>query len=244
MNWITAMLVFLEGVLAFISPCILPLLPVYVLYLSGEVSANPLPAVPASADGVSVAKPKNKRLITNTLFFILGFTIVFLMLGATSTAIGQVLAEHRQFLERMAGAVIILLGIHMTGWIRIPFLQSDHRIRLKKNTGGVFTSLLMGIAFSFGWTPCLGPFLGSALLLSSQSDTLFQGMALLFIFSMGLAVPFLLTSLLFNQLTAVFAWFRIHAKGIGIISGLLLIVLGLLMLFGWYGYYARIFSLI
>lgn len=240
MSWITVSLVFLEGVLAFISPCILPLLPVYVLYLSGQVTDKTLP-VPDVSTHAEEAKPPKKQLISNTLFFILGFTIVFVLLGATSTALGRVLADHRILLERISGAVIILFGIHMTGWIRIPFLQKEHRFDMARTSGGFIASLLMGMSFSLGWTPCLGPFLGSALLLSSQSDTLLQGMALLFVFSMGLGVPFLLTSLLLNQLSSVFTWFQKHAAIIRMVGGLLLILLGLLMLLGWFGYYARIF---
>jgi cytochrome c-type biogenesis protein len=273
MNGITFALVFLEGVLAFISPCILPLLPIYVLYLSGQVTRTGRPVASGHAKTLSDATasdlsssmpqdagadasktdtasddtvnttPSRRRLMVNTLFFILGFTIVFLAMGATSTALGQALIDHRSLLERIAGVVIILLGLHMTGLLRIPFLQSDHRFGMKKTSGGIFTSLLMGIAFSLGWTPCLGPFLGAALLVSSQSETMLEGMALLFTFSMGLAVPFLLTSMLFDQLASVFSWFRKHALVIRIISGILLIVLGLLMLLGLFGDYARIFTI-
>ena len=242
MSWIRIFLVFLEGFLAFISPCILPLLPVYVLYLSGEVADKPLSGTKTEPSSNSDRKAKRNHLIVHTLFFILCFTIVFLLLGATSTAIGQLLAVHRQLLERISGAVIIVLGIHMTGWIHIPFLDSEHRLDFAKKSGGVFSALLMGVAFSLGWTPCLWPFLGSALALSSQSKTLLQGMALLFVFSMGLAIPFLLTSLLFQQLASVFTWFRKHGSIIRVISGLILVALGLLLLFGLFGYYARIYS--
>ena len=252
MNWANIFLVFLEGFLAFVSPCILPMLPVYFLYLSGE-STSESDGLPAAAgDGLSgtggltgktpARPPRRRRLVINTLFFVLGFTIVFLMLGATSTAIGHTLAAHRQLLERISGAVIILLGIHMTGLIKIPFLNQDHRMNFGSRKVSILSSLFLGIAFSFGWSPCLGPFLGSALLLSGQSSTLFEGMSLLFVFSLGLAIPFILASILFEELTVVFVWFKKHMALVKIVSGTLLILLGLLMLLGWFGYYAGLFT--
>jgi len=248
MNGGTILLLFLEGLLAFVSPCILPMLPVYFLYLSGESitkadDSKPDPLIPeADATVHPVRRPRNRRLVVNTLFFVLGFTIVFLLLGATSTVIGQALISHKVLWERIAGGVIILLGIHMTGLIRIPFLNREHRMSMGKRTAGILSSFFLGIAFSFGWSPCLGPFLGSALLLSGRSSTLWEGMALLLVFSLGLAVPFLLASVLFEELTSVFMWFKRHMILVKIVSGSLLILLGLLMLLGWFGYYARLFT--
>lgn len=236
------LLVFLEGLLAFVSPCILPMLPVYFLYLSGKSTEETDAAATQSKEPGAKRKTRPQRLVINTLFFILGFTIVFLLLGATSTVIGQVLVSHRNILEKVSGAVIILLGIHMTGLIKIPFLNQDHRLNFGKRTTGMLSSLLLGIAFSFGWSPCLGPFLGSALLLSGQSSTLWEGMALLLVFSLGLGIPFLLASILFEELSSVFAWFKKHMQLVKIVSGSLLVVLGILMLLGWFGYYARLFS--
>ncbi len=237
MNAGAFVLVFLEGLLAFISPCILPMLPVYFLYLSGKSTDEPL----ESSAGKETVRTKKGKLVVNTVFFVLGFTIVFLMLGATSTAIGQTLTSHKVILEKIAGAVIILLGIHMTGLIKIPFLNQDHRMNPLRRKASLLSSLMLGVAFSLGWSPCLGPFLGSALLLSGQSSTLLEGMILLLVFSLGLAIPFLLASILFEELTVVFVWIKKHMNLIKIISGSLLIVLGLLMLFGWFGYYARLF---
>lgn len=237
----TVILVFLEGFLAFVSPCILPMLPVYFLYLSGESAAESTDTIDMKYQA-SQKQPRRRRLVLNTLFFILGFTIVFLVLGATSTFIGQALSSHRAILEKVSGAFIILLGIHMTGLIRIRFLNQDHRLDFGERKVSLLSSLFLGIAFSFGWSPCLGPFLGSALLLSGQSSTILQGMALLLVFSLGLAIPFLLASFLFEELTGVFVWFKKHMKLVKIVSGALLIILGLLMLLGWFGYFARLFN--
>lgn len=241
MSGSTVILVFLEGLLAFVSPCILPMLPVYFLYLSGESAAESTGTMDMKYQA-SQKQPRRRRLVLNTLFFILGFTIVFLVLGATSTVIGQALSSHRAILEKVSGAVIILLGIHMTGLIKIRFLNQDHRLDFGERKVSLLSSLFLGIAFSFGWSPCLGPFLGSALLLSGQSSTILQGMALLLVFSLGLAMPFLLASFLFEELTAVFVWFKKHMRFVKIVSGSLLIILGLLMLLGWFGYYARLFT--
>lgn len=252
MSVTTVLFVLLEGFLAFVSPCILPMLPVYFLYLSGESIAdteNSTTKIPEAGRNLSdsnvpapARKPRSRRLIINTMFFILGFTLVFMLLGATSTAIGQVFNSNRVLLERISGAVIILLGIHMTGLIKIPFLNQDHRLGFGKRKIGMISALFLGIAFSLGWSPCLGPFLGSALLLSGQSSTLWEGMALLLVFSLGLAIPFLLASILFEELTAVFEWFKKHMKLVRIVSGSLLVILGILMLAGWFGYYAGLFT--
>jgi cytochrome c-type biogenesis protein len=249
MNIAGYFLVFLEGLLAFVSPCILPMLPVYLLYLSGKSSETPKSGEPVNASDDKGQTPAARKTsadkvpIINTLFFSLGFTLVFVLLGATSTALGQLLQGHRDLLERISGVSIIVLGIHMTGLIRIPFLNGEHRLPFPERLGGRISAFLLGIAFSLGWSPCLGPFLGSALLLSSQAATLLQGTLLLPIFSLGLTIPFLLTSLLFRELTGVFSWFKRHMKAVKIVSGLLLVAMGLLMLIGWFGYYARIFTL-
>lgn len=229
------LLVFIEGLLAFISPCILPMLPVYLLYLSGTGSE-------VMATKSESEKGGRRRLFLNALFFVIGFTLVFILLGMTSTSIGQLLSGHRVILEKVSGAIILLFGIHLTGIIQIPWLNQEHRIPVLTKGSREIRSLLLGIAFSLGWTPCLGPFLGSALLLSGQANTLWEGVLLLLVFSLGIAIPFLLTSLLFEELTGLFTWFKKHLRAIRILSGVLLIVMGFLMLLGWFGYYANLFS--
>ncbi len=229
------LLVFIEGLLAFISPCILPMLPVYLLYLSG--TGSEVMAAKSESD-----KGGRRRLFLNALFFVIGFTLVFILLGMTSTSIGQLLSGHRVILEKVSGAIILLFGIHLTGIIQIPWLNQEHRIPVLAKGSREIRSLFLGIAFSLGWTPCLGPFLGSALLLSGQANTLWEGVLLLLVFSLGIAIPFLLTSLLFEELTGLFTWFKKHLRAIRILSGVLLIVMGFLMLLGWFGYYANLFS--
>jgi len=178
-------LIFVEGLLAFLSPCILPMIPIYLLYLGGEEAAGERAGV---------------RLFLNTLGFIAGFTVVFVALGATASALGRLIAGNRLLLQRLGGLVIILIGLNYLGVIRIGLLNRGRTLRADTSNLRFWSSLLFGAAFSLGWTPCLGAFLGTALILASNLNTLFQGMALLFTFSLGLGVPFLLTALLWGKL--------------------------------------------
>lgn len=223
MNPSMLILVFLEGLLAFISPCILPMLPIYFIYLSGK-------SVPIQ-DG----ETKRKHiLLRNTALFILGFTIVFVGLGVAGSALGSLLSRNMNLLEKISGILIILLGIFMTGLIRIPFLESEKRIKINNNKRNALSSLLMGIAFSLGWSPCIGPFLGAALLKAGQTDTVLQGGILLTLFSLGLAIPFFISALLLEQLKPLFK--KLNEKGqlIRLVSGILLILIGISMFMGWY----------
>ena len=224
MNFLKLSLLFFEGVLTFISPCILPMFPVFLMYLSNE------------------SQKKGKDLVINILGFILGFTIVFVTLGATATAIGSALSQNRVLLQRIGGVIIILFGLNMAGFINIKFLNFQKGLQMKNHTGGFFSSLLFGIVFSFGWSPCLGTFLGSALILAADASTLGLGMFYLFVFSMGLGLPFLITGILFSKLEEAFNFVKKHYTLITKISGIFLVVVGLLMALNLFGYYQRIFN--
>lgn len=217
-------LLFFEGVLTFISPCILPMFPVFLMYLSNE------------------SQKKGKDLILNILGFILGFTLVFVTLGATATALGSLLSQNRVLLQRIGGVVIILFGLHMGGFVRIPLLDYQRGLQMKTETSGFFSALIFGVVFSFGWSPCLGTFLGAALILAADAGTLGIGMFYLFVFSMGLGLPFLLTGILFSKLEQAFHFIKKHYTLITRISGIFLIVVGLLMAFDLFGYYQRFFN--
>lgn len=219
-------LIFGEGLLAFLSPCILPMLPIYLIYLSGSKDMQ----------------NSRKRLIINTLGFIAGFTIVFILLGATASGLGSLLKAHQPLLERLSGGIMIVLGLHFCGILNISALNRTKIVEARTGNQKFFSSLLFGSAFSFGWTPCLGPFLGSALLMASQTSTLYEGILLLLIFSMGLGIPFLLTTLLWDQLQGALAIAKKHFVLIKAISGGLLIAVGLLMVFDLFGYYMGLFS--
>ena len=146
-------LLFLEGILAFISPCMLPMLPVYLMYLAAETENG------------------RKASVVNTIGFVCGFTLIFMALGASATALGAMLNEHRIFLQRASGVVIMIFGLHFLGVFRIAFLDIEKKFELKANKSGFLGAILFGAAFSLGWTPCLGPFLGSALMLAGNGKT-------------------------------------------------------------------------
>lgn len=219
-------LIFSEGLLAFLSPCILPMLPVYLMYLGGN------------GDKVK----SERQLVINTLGFIAGFTLVFVTLGATASGLGHLMQANRQLLQRISGVILIIFGLHFCGWIHIPFLNRTKAMQANTKDLRFFSSLLFGSAFSFGWTPCLGPFLGSALLLAGNSATLYTGMLLLLVFSLGLGLPFLATALLWDHLQGTLNFFKKHLHIIKLISGLLLMLIGALMLFDLFGYYMGLFS--
>ncbi len=222
-------LTFLEGILAFVSPCILPLLPVYLMYLAGQDDFE----------------GSRKVLIKNTLGFIVGFSIVFILLGASASALGRLFSANRQILERVAGLIMVLFGLNYLGLFNLGILNKisnfnpiKGRPRKKIN---FFTSAVFGATFSLGWTPCLSAFLGSALLLASNAGTLYQGMALLLLFSLGLGLPFLLTALLWERMQTAIGWIKRNFQIIKIVSGGLLILIGLMMVFGLFTYYSRLF---
>jgi len=224
MDMVVLGLLFFEGVLTFVSPCILPMFPVFLMYLSNE------------------SQKKGKALILNILGFILGFTIVFVLLGATATALGSLLSQNRVVLQRVGGVIIILFGLNMGGFINIKFLNYQRGLTMKKEVSGFFSAMIFGIVFSFGWSPCLGTFLGAALILAADAQTLGTGMFYLFVFSMGLGLPFLLTGILFSKLEQAFQFIKKHYTIITKISGVFLIIVGLLMALDLFGYYQRFFN--
>ncbi|QNU68693.1 cytochrome c biogenesis protein CcdA [Ruminiclostridium herbifermentans] len=212
---------FLEGILTFISPCILPMLPIYFVYLAGESQKS------------EKSKPSSKnRLLINSIGFVIGFTIVFTVLGATVTSLGQFLANNKSLLEKISGLVMIVFGLNFAGILKINLLNKEKRFDFNFDSLRFLSSIVFGMVFSFGWTPCLGAFLGSALALASNSDTIIQGMLLLFIYSIGLGIPFILTSILFDKVKGAFRHIQKHTRTISIISGILLIIAGVLVFTG------------
>ncbi len=219
-------LVFTEGILAFLSPCILPMLPIYLMYLCGN----------------GETQMDRKRLIVNTLGFIAGFTIVFVLLGATASGLGSLIKENRMLLQRVSGVIMIVFGLNFTGLVNIPLLNCVKTFETQTSNLKFFSSMVFGAAFSFGWTPCLGAFLGAALLLASNAATLYEGVALLFVFSLGLGIPFFVTALLWERLQGAMQFVKRHMRVIQIVSGAILIIVGILMVFDLFGYYMGIFS--
>lgn len=210
-------LTFAEGILTFISPCILPMLPIYLLYLAGT---------PAPGSGTPDQSGKN-RLIVNSLGFVTGFTIVFVALGAVAAAAGVLMQKNRALLMMISGSLMIIFGLNFAGVFRIGFLNTERRFRPKVDNLKFFSSVLFGIIFGFGWSPCLGTFLGSALALAGNSETIPEGMLLLLVYSAGLAIPFIVSAAIFENVRTLFAWFSRNSRIISIISGILLMAAGI-----------------
>src|SRR6266852_3619159 len=213
---------FVAGLVSFLSPCVLPLVPGYVSLISGV--------------GVEELKVQEthvlRKVMTNSIAFIIGFSIVFITLGALSTEIGQLAAQYKSTLARVAGVVIIVFGLHLTGILPIKVLYADKRLHGMKGVSTPWGAFVIGFAFAFGWTPCVGPILGVILGLAAAQDSVTKGIFLLAIYSMGLAVPFLLTSLGIERFLKFYSRFRMHMHVLEVASGGLLIVLGALLVFG------------
>jgi cytochrome c-type biogenesis protein len=220
------------GLLSFISPCVLPLVPGYLSYISG-LSLDEMrgTAVIAGGGTVAVARPvaARRQVVTASLAFILGFSLVFVALGAAASAIGQFLAERQEIFNRIAGAVIIVFGLHTMGVLRIEWLYQEKRVQTSRKPGGVFGAGLVGVAFAFGWTPCIGPILAGILALAGSQETVGQGVRLLGIYSLGLGVPFLATALMIDRFFGAMGRIRRHYHTIELVSGALLIIIGMLI---------------
>jgi cytochrome c-type biogenesis protein len=213
---------FFAGLISFLSPCVLPLVPGYVSLISG-----------AGVEELKSAQGQlMRRVMVNSVGFILGFSVVFITLGAISTEIGQVAARYKHALSIIAGVVIIIFGLHLTGIFKIKALYTDARLHSVKGSSTILGAFVIGFAFAFGWTPCLGPILSAILVVASQEENVMRGIALLTVYSLGLAVPFLLTSLLMERFLKFYSRFRSHMHALEIASGGLLIALGVLLVIG------------
>ncbi len=214
----------LAGLLSFLSPCVLPLVPAYLSYISG-VSVNEL-----RAEGAGGAR---RRALIQSVWFIAGFSLIFIALGASASLIGQWLLAHMALLGKIAGAIIVVFGLHYAGILRIPFLMMDARMDTSRlNARHGFGALLLGAAFAFGWTPCVGPILGAILAIAGASAELWRGVALLAAYSLGLAIPFLAAALATDAFLRWSQGFKRHLEIVEKISGLLLIIVGALIFAG------------
>jgi len=214
---------FWMGVLAFLSPCVFPMIPAYLGYITGF-------SFDGSDEGVSPGAIRKKTLL-HSLFFVLGFTLIFVLLGATATSISYFLHQYKEIVLKVAGVIIFFFGLQMTVIIKLEALLRERRMRIRKKPLGFVGSLVVGIAFGAGWTPCMGPFLGSILALAATYDTVGQGMALLASYSLGVGLPFLLAGLAFNSFLAVFRKMQSALLWINRAAGGLLILLGILVFF-------------
>ncbi len=211
------------GFLSFISPCVLPLIPGYLSFISG-VSIDDLSAREKSGS-------HTWKLVVNTIFFVLGFSLVFVLLGAGATKIGRLLQSNLDIFNKVAGVVVFLFGLHVAGLLKIKALNYEKRFHARQKSMGVLGSMAIGIAFAFGWTPCIGPILGAILTLAAQQGSINHGIMLLLFYSAGLGIPFILTALLFNYLIGAFGFIKRHFRAVEIISGSLLMIVGIMIFF-------------
>lgn len=212
---------FAAGVVSFLSPCVLPLVPGYISFVSG-LSLEEL-ARGAKRPQVFL------RAGLGSLCFVLGFSLVFTALGASASAAGRLLAAHMGLLSRLAGAVIVVFGLHTSGLLTIRWLYYEKRVSAARVPPGYFGAFVMGLAFAFGWTPCIGPILASILALAATQETVGRGMTLLLVYSLGLGLPFLVTGFFVEAFLQLFARFKRYIRAGEIAAGILLIAVGLLV---------------
>jgi len=213
---------FTAGVLSFFSPCVFPLIPSYIIYITGIT----LKDFSESGDRGRV----RKETVVNSLLFIFGFSLVFVSLGAAASLIGQLLFQYRDVIRIVGGVIIIIFGLYITGAFRLSFLDLERRFHLKVKPAGYFGSFLVGITFAAAWIPCIGPILGSILILAGTTRTLHSGISLLIFYSLGLGLPFFITSLVLNSALVYFKRIEKYMGLIAKISGIFLALIGILLL--------------
>ena len=210
------MVAFLEGIITFISPCLLPMLPIYLSYFAGG------------------GERSTKNTLRGAFGFVGGFTIVFVLLGALAGTVGSFLKVHQTAVNIVSGLIVVFLGLNFLGVFQINLFRGTSR-SIGTSNMGFFSALIFGIAFSLGWTPCVGAFLGSALMLASQQGHVMEGMGMLFVYSLGLGIPFILSAVLIDYLKSAFDWIKRHYDKINKVSGFFLILVGILMATGMMG---------
>lgn len=210
------LIAFLEGIITFISPCLLPMLPIYVSYFAGGETSS------------------TRKTLTRAAGFVMGFTLIFVAMGALAGTVGGFLKSHQTAVNLVSGGIVILFGLHFLGLFELDFFRGSSKSVNTENLS-FFSAMLFGMIFSLGWTPCVGAFLGSALMMASQQGQMLSGMLMLLVYSLGLGVPFLLSAVLIDQLKTTFDWIKCHYTTINRISGGFLIFVGILMATGMLG---------
>ncbi len=213
---------FLEGIITFVSPCLLPMLPIYISYFAGGSEKN------------------TKKTVKNTVGFVLGFSVLFVLMGALAGTLGKLLNEYKAVVNVVTGLIVIVFGLNFLGVLKFNIFKGTKNA--KTQNLGFFSSVLFGIVFSIGWTPCVGAFLGSALMLAASQGSVIQGVVMLLFYSLGLGIPFFISSILIDSLKGAFNFIKSHYKVINTVSGVLLIVVGVLMVTGLFGKFLAILS--
>lgn len=209
------------GMLSFLSPCVLPLIPAYLSYLIGS-------------SGKEIQENKTAKkwmLFHRALGFVIGFSVIFILLGTTATFLGSFLYEYQQTIRKAAGIFIILFGLHIIGVLKLSFLYKEIKLKFIPKSKGFFSSIIVGMAFSIGWTPCVGPILASILMLAGTAETLGEGAMLLAFYSLGLGIPFLLVSLVLDYFSFIYSRFYKYINYVTKLGGIFLILLGIMLYF-------------
>jgi cytochrome c-type biogenesis protein len=223
---VSILVAFIAGLISFLSPCVLPLIPSYLAFITG-ISLEELSAE-------KNLRYVRKNVIANSLMFILGFSIIFIALGASVTFLGTFLAKNIRWFEIVGGIFVIILGIHFTGLFRLKFLDREKKIHLQKKPLGLIGTCLVGMAFAVGWTPCVGPILGAILTMAATTQDIVKGLILLIFYSAGMGIPFLLSAIILHKFFEYFKVIRKYFKLISIIGGILLITVGIMLISGFF----------
>ena len=214
---------FLEGIITFISPCLLPMLPIYVSYFAGG------------------GERTVKKTLSTAAGFVLGFTLVFMILGALAGTVGSFLIKYETAVNIVCGLAVVFFGLNYLGVFKLNLFRGTRRT-MDTSDLGFFSAILFGMIFSIGWTPCVGAFLGSALMLASQQGHVLEGMVMLLVYSLGLGIPFLISAVLIDKLKTTFDWIKRHYSVINMVCGILLILIGILMATGLMGRFITVIS--
>ncbi|MBR6529208.1 MAG: sulfite exporter TauE/SafE family protein [Firmicutes bacterium] len=208
---------FLEGIITFVSPCLLPMLPIYISYFAGGIGEE----------------GNTKRAVKNALGFIIGFTVVFIMLGALAGSFGRLLSDYKTVVDLITGIIVVIFGLSFLGVFNLNIFKGINY----SNTSslGFFSSVVFGIIFSVGWTPCVGAFLGSALMLAASQGSMMEGVIMLLMYSMGLGIPFLISAVLIDKLKGAFSFIKKNYAVINTVCGGFLVIIGILMMTGLFG---------
>lgn len=209
------LILFLEGIITFISPCLLPMLPIYISYFGAG------------------GKRSTRRTLLGAAGFVLGFTIVFVAMGALAGTLGSLLKQYQTAVNVVSGLLVVAFGLNYMGLLKLPFFQGGANMEMPG--GGFFSSVLFGMVFSIGWTPCVGAFLGSALMLAGQQGRAVEGMLMLLCYSVGLGIPFMISAVLIDKLKGAFTWIKAHYKVVNLVCGAVLVFVGVLMMTGTLG---------
>jgi cytochrome c-type biogenesis protein len=225
---------FIAGLLSFLSPCVLPLIPSYITYITG-----------LSFVDLQDEHPSHKVRQTSmlhSLAFILGFTVVFVLLGASATYLGSFLNQHAGFFRKIGGILIVLMGVHVTGLVPINLLMGEKRVTIHRKPAGFAGTFLVGIAFAAGWTPCIGPILATILMVAATEENVYHGIVLLLVYSLGLGIPFFLSSLAMHQFIVAFQRFKKFIRLFEICTGLFLMLVGVIIYFNWLSRLSGVFT--